>query len=127
MLPCQQRSAARVAVAAAAAAATVAIGQVNDIALAEAATATAAAVQKSRRLLWPRRVDEQKLDILILENYIENHFFNVTATGVVVAVEPCLLTGMTINVSTAAAAVAVVTACAQLTGSKWQHILKLDN
>lgn len=67
MLPCQQRSAARVAVAAAA---TVAIGQVNDIALAEA-------VQKSRRLLWPRRVDEQKLDILILENYIENHFFNV--------------------------------------------------
>lgn len=68
MLPCQQRSAA-------AAAATVAIGQVNDIALAEAA-ATAAA-QKSRRLLWPRRVDEQKLDILILENYIENHFFNV--------------------------------------------------
>lgn len=74
MLPCQQRSAARVAVAAAA---TVAIGQVNDIALAEAATATAAAVQKSRRLLWPRRVDEQKLDILILENYIENHFFNV--------------------------------------------------
>lgn len=58
-----------------AAAATVAIGQVNDIALAEAATA--AAVQKSRRLLWPRRVDEQKLDILILENYIENHFFNV--------------------------------------------------
>lgn len=121
MLPCQQRSAARVAVAAAAAAATVAIGQVNDIALAEAATA--AAVQKSRRLLWPRRVDEQKLDILILENYIENHFFNVAATGVVVAVEPCLLTGMTINVSTAA----VATACAQLTGSKWQHILKLDN
>lgn len=123
MLPCQQRSAARVAVAAAAAAATVAIGQVNDIALAEAATAAAA--QKSRRLLWPRRVDEQKLDILILENYIENHFFNVTATGVVVAVEPCLLTGMTINVSTAAAA--AVAACAQLTGSKWQHILKLDN
>lgn len=73
MLPCQQRSAARVAVAAAA---TVAIGQVNDIALADAATAAAAA-QKSRRLLWPRRVDEQKLDILILENYIENHFFNV--------------------------------------------------
>lgn len=72
MLPCQQRSAARVAVAAAA---TVAIGQVNDIALAEAAAAAAA--QKSRRLLWPRRVDEQKLDILILENYIENHFFNV--------------------------------------------------
>lgn len=119
MLPCQQRSAARVAVAAAA---TVAIGQVNDIALADAATAAAAA-QKSRRLLWPRRVDEQKLDILILENYIENHFFNVAATGVVVAVEPCLLTGMTINVSTAA----VATACAQLTGSKWQHILKLDN
>lgn len=118
MLPCQQRSAARVAVAAAAAAATVAIGQVNDIALAEAATAAATA-QKSRRLLWPRRVDEQKLDILILENYIENHFFNVAATGVVVAVEPCLLTGMTINV--------VATACAQLTGSKWQHILKLDN
>lgn len=74
---CHVSSAARVAVAVAAAAATVAIGQVNDIALAEAATATAAVAQKGRRLLWPRRVDEQKLDILILENYIENHFFYV--------------------------------------------------
>lgn len=76
---CHVSSAARVAVAvaAAAAAATVAIGHVNDIALAEAATATVAIAQKGRRLLWPRRVDEQKLDILILENYIENHFFYV--------------------------------------------------
>lgn len=46
------------------------------------------------------------------------------ATAVVIAAQSCLLTGITINVSTAAAATA---ACAQLTGSKWQHILKLDN
>lgn len=62
-------------------------GQVNDIA---AATATAAvAIAEQRPLKKPNLattlakdqqlqasgVDEQKLDILILEKYIENHFF----------------------------------------------------